>query len=143
MKKKILAGLFAFLSLYILGLAGELTGLRLLLAPFGASCILLFGFPHSPFIKPRRLFWGHIISSSIGIFICWMFPGSLLLASFAVGLAMVLMLATDTFHPAAGGNPLLIFHHGPYPEMLILPFLVGALYLTVLERLHRKTISAS
>jgi CBS-domain-containing membrane protein len=139
-KKKLLAGLFAFISLYILGLAGEFTGLRLLLAPFGASCILLFGFPHSPFIKPRSLFWGHIMSSSIGILLCWIFPGSLLFASLGVGLAMVLMLATDTFHPAAGGNPLLIFHHGPYPEMLILPFLIGALYLTLLERLHRRSL---
>jgi CBS-domain-containing membrane protein len=142
MKKKILAGLLAFISLYILGLAGEVTGLRLLLAPFGASCILLFGFPHSPFIRPRSLFWGHMISSSIGIFFCWLFPGSLFLASLAVGLAMVLMLATDTFHPAAGGNPLLILHHGPGPEMLILPFLLGALYLTLLERAHRKALSS-
>ena len=41
--------------------------LSLLLGSFGASCVLVFGFPDLPFSQPRNLVGGHVLSSLVGL----------------------------------------------------------------------------
>ena len=42
-----------------------LLSLSLLLGSFGASCVLVFGFPDLPFSQPRNLVGGHVLSSLV------------------------------------------------------------------------------
>ena len=39
----------------------------LILGSFGATCVLLFGFPASPFSQPRNILLGHLISTLMGL----------------------------------------------------------------------------
>src|SRR5512135_53271 len=45
----------------------HLTGAILLMAPFGATCVLAFGIPDSPLAQPRNIVGGHLLSSLIGL----------------------------------------------------------------------------
>ena len=44
-------------------------GLPLMMAPFGASCALLFAAPDSPLAQPRSVIGGHFIASLVGVVI--------------------------------------------------------------------------
>lgn len=51
------------------------------------------------------------------------------MAAFAVGLAIVAMHLTGTFHPPAGINPLLVVVNGMTWSFLVVPVAYGALLL--------------
>jgi len=37
---------------------------------FGSSMVLLFGYPESPFAQPKNVFFGHLVTSIVGVIIC-------------------------------------------------------------------------
>jgi CBS-domain-containing membrane protein len=45
----------------------EMTGTPLVLGSFGATCVLVFGYPGVQFSQPRNVVLGHVISSAIGL----------------------------------------------------------------------------
>ena len=81
--------------------------LMILIAPFGASAVLLYGAPRSPLAQPRNLIGGHVVSAIVGV-LCWKllqdFPW--LAAALAVSTAIALMHATRTLHPPGGATAL-------------------------------------
>ncbi|MDL2306961.1 HPP family protein [Desulfovibrio sp. OttesenSCG-928-C06] len=87
------------------GLCLENTGLPLIMAPFGASAVLLFGAFKSPLAQPRNVIGGHIISALVGVSI-YQIVGDypMLAASLAVPTAIVLMHASNTLHPPGGAT---------------------------------------
>lgn len=38
-----------------------------ILGSFGTTCVLLFGFPASPFSQPRNIIGGHVLTSLVGL----------------------------------------------------------------------------
>ena len=73
-KKSFLAGLFSFITI------GILTGLTyktelgiFLLASFGSSMVLLYGYPESPFAQPKNVFFGHFITTLVGLLFLYLF----------------------------------------------------------------------
>jgi CBS-domain-containing membrane protein len=42
-------------------------GAKLLIAPFGASCVLVFAIPQSHLAQPRNVIGGHLISAGAGL----------------------------------------------------------------------------
>ena len=66
--KAFLAGFFSSLTIGALTLLTYNTSLGLfLIASFGSSMVLLYGFPESPFAQPKNIFFGHLLTSFIGI----------------------------------------------------------------------------
>jgi CBS-domain-containing membrane protein len=51
----VLGGLGGFLGIGALALLGGSLGVALLLGSFGASCVLLFGYPDAPFAQPLNV----------------------------------------------------------------------------------------
>ena len=45
----------------------ELSDYTLLLGSFGATSVLVYGFPNAPFSQPKNVIGGNLISSTIGI----------------------------------------------------------------------------
>ena len=41
---------------------------------FGSSMVLLFGYPDSPFAQPKNVFFGHLVTSIVGILILKFLP---------------------------------------------------------------------
>ena len=67
--------------------------------PFATSIVLVTGSPEAAPARPRALVGGHILSAVVGE-IALMLDGSQpWVAAIAVGVAILVMLATDSFHP--------------------------------------------
>lgn len=126
-----LAGLGGFLAIAAVAALSQASGMLLILGSFGASCVLIFGFPQSPFSQPRNLIGGHFLSSLIGLTVLAAFGAHWWSMGLAVGSAIALMLATRTVHPPAGSNPVIVMLALPGWDFLLTPTLLGAVLLTV------------
>jgi CBS-domain-containing membrane protein len=84
----------------------EPRGLFLIIAPYGASAVLIYGAPHSPLAQPRNFLGGHFLSALIGVLIVKLIPLSYLACAFSVSLAIVIMHLTKTLHPPGGATAL-------------------------------------
>lgn len=111
------------------------TGL-FVIGSFGASAVLVYGFPNGELSQPRNLVGGHVISAIVGVTVARHTPMALSLyaPAMAVGLAIMAMHTTRTLHPP-GGATALIAVMGP-PRVLALgysyvwaPVFVGTLVL--------------
>lgn len=127
-----LAGLGGFLAIEVLATADASGPVPLLIAPFGASCVLVFGVPASPFARPRNVIGGHLVTAVMGLAsIAVLGPGPLGIAA-GVGLAIAAMMVTDTLHPPAGANPIVVALTHAGWSFLAAPVLVGAAAIVAL-----------
>ncbi|CUK19625.1 HPP family protein [Ruegeria denitrificans] len=129
--KAALAGVGGAVAIAIAGLPAELTNVPLLMAPFGASCVLLFSAATSPFSQPANVIFGHALSALIGLVMLALLPATWWAAAIAVGLAIGLMAALRVTHPPAGANPLVIFVAQPGFDFLLFPVTAGAVLLVL------------
>lgn len=101
------AGLGAFLGLGLTGLfllSPQIdTELGLyLVAPFGATSVLLFAIPNSPLAQPWSAIVGNTIAAVVGVAVCLTVPDPTLRIAFAVGLAITATILSRAVHPPAG-----------------------------------------
>ncbi|WP_207533232.1 HPP family protein [Desertivirga arenae] len=125
------SGLGGLLAISIIAVLSERTSIPLIMAPFGASCVLAFGVPDSPLAQPRNILGGHLISSLIGVLCYSILGNSWYSLAIGVGLAIFIMQLTQTTHPPAGADPLVIILAGASWKFLINPVLSGSLILVV------------
>lgn len=102
-----------------------------LMAPFGATAVLVFGVPQSPLARPKNVIGGHMLTAMIGIVFSYYSADSAIMIGLAVGLAITLMMITKTIHPAAGANPILIIESSQSWDFLILPVLAGTVFIVL------------
>ncbi|MDT8424913.1 MAG: HPP family protein [Methyloprofundus sp.] len=103
------AWLASSLAIACVAYLGQIFDQPLILGSFGASCVLLFGFPDAVFSQPRNLIGGHVLCSLIGLGFLKLFGPDWWFMALAVGTALAVMLATRTVHPPASSNPVIIF----------------------------------
>ncbi len=126
------AGVGATLTIGILEWLNLNWQVALIMAPFGASCVLLFSLPDSPLARPKNVLGGHLLTASIGLVIGLLpLPAEVQMA-LATGLAIALMQGLNVIHPPAGANPLLILMTGQEPAFLWQTVLPGTLLLMAL-----------
>lgn len=109
-----------------------LTGMShtpLVLGSFGATCVLVFGFPESPFSQPRNVITGHFISSLIGLVFLNTLGIHWWSMALATATAIAVMQLTRTVHPPAGSNPVIVMLTAPAWLFLFTPTLLGAIIL--------------
>ncbi|PWU30662.1 HPP family protein [Pseudomonas sp. RW407] len=136
-RRLLMVGTGVFLGLAAVGALAHYTGMPWVMGSFGASCVLLFGFPEAPFSRPRNVLGGHLIASAIGLAVLHLAGDAWYAMALAGALAATLMVATDTVHPPAGSNPVIIFLYQPDWSFLLLPTLAGASLLVVIALAHR------
>jgi CBS-domain-containing membrane protein len=85
---------------------GEYAHQPWIMAPFGASCILLHAVPQSPLAQPRNVIFGHAVFVAIGLSVALYAPINAFSIAIAVGLAICCMQFFRCVHPPAGANPL-------------------------------------
>lgn len=101
----------------------------LMLGSFGATCVLVFGFPESPFSQPRNIIAGHVLSSLVGLLFLTVMGAHWWSVALAAGSAIALMQLTRTVHPPAGSNPVIVMLTAPSWSFLLTPTLLGAMLL--------------
>lgn len=134
-----IAWLGGFITIAAIAGLFEGTSLPLLLGSFGASCVLVFGFPDVAFSQPRNVVFGHFISSLSGLVFLTLFGPHWWSVALAVGTAIALMMMTRTVHPPAGSNPVIIYLLQPGWEFLLAPTLLGAIILVLVTLIYNNT----
>lgn len=97
--------------------------------PFATSIVLVIALPESKPAQPRALVGGHLVATVIGLIVVKLAGPNAGAAAAAVGLAVAAMFITDTLHPPAGINPLLVVSNDLGWIFLIVPVATGALLL--------------
>ena len=105
------------------------TEFPLVAIPFATSIVLVLGTPQAEPAQPRALIGGHLISTLAGLLVVKLIGPDPWAAAAAVGLAMLAMHLTGTFHPPAGIDPLVVVVDNMSWSFLIAPVGVGALLL--------------
>ena len=142
--KSVLAGLFSTVTIGVLTLLTYKTEFGVfLIASFGSSMVLLFGYPESPFAQPKNIFFGHLLTSMIGIIFLYLVPLPIfLLIPLAVGFGVALMILLNATHPPAGGNPIIVIMGSASLDYLVNPIIIGSLIIlafgVILNRLILK-----
>jgi len=147
-KKNIIKSVFAaFFSTLTIGVLTFLTyktdyGI-FLIASFGSSMVLLYGYPESPFAQPKNIFFGHLLTSIVGIlFVYFVHLPIFVTIPLAVGFGVGLMILLNVTHPPAGGNPIIVIIGSVSIDYLINPIIIGSLIIlffgVVLNRLILK-----
>ena len=107
------------------------TAFPLMAIPFATSIVTVLGSPKAAPAQPRALIGGHLVSTLVGLLIVKVCGPAAWVAAIAVGLAMVAMHLTDTFHPPAGIDPLVVVVNNMSWSFLIVPVGIGALLLAL------------
>ena len=133
MKKSFLAGLFSFITISILTLLTYKTVYGVfLLASFGSSMVLLYGYPESPFAQPKNVFFGHFITTAIGLIFLNFVPFPIyIIIPLAVGFGVGFMILLNVTHPPAGGNPIIVIIGSVSFDYLLSPVISGSLIIII------------
>ena len=99
--------------------------------PFATSIVVVMGSPEAPPAQPRALIGGHLISTIIGLLAVKLAGPGPWVAAVAVGLSIIAMHLTRTFHPPAGIDPLIVVTNNLPWTFLLMPVAVGACTLAL------------
>lgn len=125
------AGVGGMLGIGGLALLSDGLSMPLLLAPFGASCVLVFGVPQSPLSQPANVIGGHLLAMVLSLLLHALLPEAWWAPALAVGLVMAATAAARVTHPPAGADPLVVFLSSPAPEVFALAVTCGSLLLVL------------
>jgi len=112
--------------MYLLSLEAEFP---LASIPFATSIVLMTGSPEAAPARPRALVGGHVLSALVGVAALKLGGPLPWVAAVAVGLAMLAMLASDSFHPPAGISPIIIVMNEMSWGFILIPVAAGAFLL--------------
>ena len=131
--RAIIAGLFSTFTIGILTLLTYKTELGVfIIASFGSSMVLLYGYPESPFAQPKNIFFGHLLTSCVGVIFLYFLPLPIfVIIPLAVGIGVTLMIALNVTHPPAGGNPIIVIIGSVSLDYLINPVILGSIIILV------------
>jgi CBS-domain-containing membrane protein len=118
-------------AIALMELLAEHTTFPLLFVPFATSIVLVMGSPEAEPAQPRALVGGHLVSAAVGLLVLQVTGPGPWAAAAAVGLAIIAMHATRTFHPPAGIDPLVIVVNGMPLYFFLVPVAAGAFLLVV------------
>ena len=143
--KSSLAGFFSFLTIGVLTLLTYKTEYGIfLIASFGSTMVILFGYPESPFAQPKNIFFGHLLTWITGvIFVNYVPLPIYAMIPAAVGFGVFLMIFLNVTHPPAGGNPIIVIIGSASFSYILSPIILGSLIVIVFGVVLNRFISVS
>ena len=130
-KQSFLAGFFSIITIGVLTVLTYKTEFGIfLIASFGSSMVLLYGYPESPFAQPKNIFFGHLLTAIVGLIFLYFVPLPLfLIIPLAVGFGVSLMILLNVTHPPAGGNPIIVIMGSVSIDYLLNPIIIGTIII--------------
>ena len=131
--KALYATVFSTITIGVLTLLTYKTSYGVfLIASFGSSMVLLYGYPESPFAQPKNIFFGHLLTAVVGIFCLYLLPlPNYILIPIAVGFGVGLMILLNVTHPPAGGNPIIVIIGSVSLDYIINPIILGTIIVLI------------
>ena len=144
-KQALINALFSSLGAFVcIGflayLNSSIEGAIWLIPPFGASMVLVMAVYDSPLAKPKNLILGHILSALSGVIIFYLLGNTFISLGLGVALAVFVMMMTNTVHPPAGANPIIVILTGQSLSFVLLPVAVGAFIIVVFAYLYNRLL---
>ena len=144
-KQALINALFSSLGAFVcIGflayLNSSIEGAIWLIPPFGASMVLVMAVYDSPLAKPKNLILGHILSALSGVIIFYLLGNTFISLGLGVALAVFVMMMTNTVHPPAGANPIIVILTGQSISFVLLPVAVGAFIIVVFAYLYNRLL---
>ena len=132
-KKAIIAGILSVITIGFLTLLTYKTEFGLfLIASFGSTMVLLYGYPESPFAQPKNIFFGHLLTSIVGVIFVNFVPLPIyIMIPLAVGFGVFFMILAGVTHPPAGGNPIIVIIGSASFSYIISPIIIGSAIVLV------------
>ncbi|MFN3077621.1 MAG: HPP family protein [Alphaproteobacteria bacterium] len=131
-------GFGAMTAVAFLGWLTTVTSLPLLIAPFGATSVLLFAIPKTPVAQPLNVVGGYLLAAGISLSLAAVLPVQWWSMGIGVGAVAFFMVWLGVVHPPAGGVPILVFLSHPPPTFLLIPILAGSVGLVAIAMVvHR------
>ena len=129
---KIKGALGAALGIGLCAFVTNIYEVPLLIAPFGASCVLLFNFPQSPLSQPAHVVGGHILATGIALLLRSFLPNEWYFIALSVGLIVLILSWLRMAHPPAGADPIVVFIDNPSWDFIFLPVGLGSIMLILI-----------
>ena len=128
-----LAGIFSIITIGVLTFLTYKTSYGIfLIASFGSTMVLLYGYPESPFAQPKNIILGHFLTALIGIVFLNFVPLPIFLnIPLAVGFGVMFMILFKVTHPPAGGNPIIVIIGSVSFDYLLTPVLIGSIIVVM------------
>lgn len=133
--------LLAVAVLEMLVKLGTSGGGLFLIAPFGASAVLLFGLPNSPLAQPWSAVMGNSVSALVAVLVVMSVEDPVLRVVLATGLAVLAMQLTRSLHPPGGAvamtaalNPALVHDLGLW--FVLAPVGLGTLAMVLIAAVY-------
>ena len=144
-KQALINALFSSLGAFVcIGflayLNSSIEGAIWLIPPFGASMVLVMAVYDSPLAKPKNLILGHILSALSGVIIFYLLGNTFISLGLGVALAVFVMMMTNTVHPPAGANPIIVILTGQTLSFVFLPVAVGVFIIVVFAYLYNRLL---
>ena len=132
-KKALTAGIFSIITIGCLTLLTYKTEFGVfLVASFGSSMVLLFGYPESPFAQPKNIFFGHLLTALVGVIFVNFIPLPIFITiPLAVGIGIFLMILMGVTHPPAGGNPIIVIIGSASFSYIFNPIIIGTIIVLI------------
>ena len=122
-----------------------------LIASLGASACIVFTMPQAHVSEPRYLIGGYVVGATVGVVLGLLHrqvgasdlgvsprAAQLILGGLAVGLAIFLMVVTNTEHPPAAGVALGLVMHERWDWLTIVVILAAIVSLSLVKWLLRR-----
>ncbi len=118
LRERLIACLGALAGITLTGLIcglffGQGPDIPLIVAPMGASAVLLFAVPASPLAQPWPIIGGNTISALMGVLAARFIPDPVVAIGVGVSLAIAAMSLTRSLHPPGGAAALTALIGGP------------------------------
>jgi CBS-domain-containing membrane protein len=135
--QSLLATVTVFLVIHLLG---NFTEDAVIVAVVGSTTFVVFAMPDHSTAYPRNVIGGHSVCVLVGILFAlilrYVEMDVTIAISGAIGLAIFIMLITDTEHPAAAGSPIPIILSGIAIDLVL--FIVASALLLSIARIILK-----
>lgn len=142
LRERLLACIGATIGIALTGVISGLamgggSHVALLVAPMGASAVLLFAVPASPLAQPWSIIGGNSISALVGVTVAHFIHDPVMACGLAVALAIAAMSFTRCLHPPGGAAALTAVLGGPavVSAGFLFPFVPVALNSIILVTL--------
>lgn len=131
------------LAITALGLISTWSHYPLVVAPFGASTVLLFGHPNSPLAQPRNIVLGNTVAAVVSVVCVGLLGHAPWVMGLAVGGTIALGQLLRCLHPPAGAIALLGVLLQAKPGFVLMPVFSGSVLLTLMAVLFSLILRTS